>query len=138
MRFRNIFSLGKKVDGAGAPSSNLYQKDRNPWIRERISEKCRKGRSFFFLTKKFALPETNCKKHLKIAFAKKTARFFQVDLLITQMEVTFSPLKRSLKIPKRVTGKNLEQAFSFRAKLFSLFSGAEKNDRLRASGIRSL
>ena len=29
------------------------------------------------------------------------------DLLITQMEVTFSPLKRSLKTPKRVTGKNL-------------------------------
>ena len=29
------------------------------------------------------------------------------DLLITQTEVTFSPLKRSLKIPKRVTGKNL-------------------------------
>ena len=29
------------------------------------------------------------------------------DLLITQMEVTFSPLKRSVKTPKRGTWKNL-------------------------------
>ena len=27
--------------------------------------------------------------------------FFQVDLLITQMEVTFSPLKGPLKTPKK-------------------------------------
>ena len=33
------------------------------------------------------------------------------DLLITQMEVTFSPLKRSLKTPKKVTGKNLVYTF---------------------------
>ena len=34
------------------------------------------------------------------------------DLLITQMEVTFSPLKGPLKTPKKVTGKNLEFNFN--------------------------
>ena len=33
------------------------------------------------------------------------------DLLFPQMEVTFSPLKRPLKTPKRVTGKNLGSPF---------------------------
>ena len=52
----------------------------------------------------------NMKKGKKNTFANNTYQLLPSDLsdlLITQMEVTFSPLKRSLKIPKRVTGKNL-------------------------------
>ena len=47
-------------------------------------------------------------KRLTSKTKKNNPQLLPSDLLITQMEVTFSPLKRSrIKPPKKVTGKNL-------------------------------
>ena len=74
------------------------------------------------------------KKVKKNTFANNTYQLLPSDLsdlLITQMEVTFSPLKRSLKIPKRVTGKNLVPSNFFLTSFGMLKKWPEKLKRQR-------